>query len=432
MLKLLITTLFITYILGDSIALEFLKVTNITISSPNKLHHYHVDFDTPLTPEQQAFVLQSDNQNNGVNFYTQKERKPSETDFDIDGYAYGQRFLLRMDTNVKRLYIAFYTKVPGIVTKSIYIFKTNTRFVEPKENTITEITVDKGFMATFILSRPYAFQLVDFFINSTSTSRMFSARNSLGFVPNELWTYQTENIRIGSNQFKSNETNILFSIESRIKQTFRIRYKLILNYISSDYHGKKIKGIEHFALQRKNTKQTFAVVSKGKELKLYLNHGNNQNIPLPTSSNHQFSGRSIFGISGFWATTIELNNVNEHIRLGIEGGDENQELYIIERFENYQWYSGGNYFPTILNLNGNTQRFNMSVTGFGPFSMKFDVSLQRSSRVILTENRNGNINQLISTDKDFILDVQNIQRGDRFIWTFEGNNTILFRGNSDF
>jgi len=178
----------------------------------------------------------------------------------------------------------------------------------------------------------------------------------------------------------------------------------------------------------KNNKQTIAVVGKGKEIKMYLNHGNNQNITLPNSVNHQFRGSSIFGLSGFWASVIELNNVLENIRIGIEGGIEDQEIFIIQRFDNYEW-NRGNYFPTILTLTqGKPQIFSLAVTDFGPFSMNFDVSLQRSSRVVVTENRNGQVTQLISTDKDFNLEIEGIQRRDRFTWTFEGNNTILFRG----
>lgn len=48
----------------------------------------------------------------------------------------------------------------------------------------------------------------------------------------------------------------------------------------------------------------------------------------------------------------------------------------------------------------------------------------------MTQNKNGEITELINTDQDFELNLGPFSRRDTHIWTFEGNNTLLFKSKT--
>lgn len=148
---------------------------------------------------------------------------------------------------------------------------------------------------------------------------MYSGRN-LFFLPNELWNTKAFILTPGINRFKMNETFMTFAINAHTDITINATYLHQLTYIHEwDYIGKRIKRSEHFATSRKSKTQKLALVSKGKEIDFYLNQGDTENISLPDSRNHQFSGKKFYGQSGFWGSLIEIENPKIHFRKGRRG-----------------------------------------------------------------------------------------------------------------
>lgn len=432
MLKLFALILFISLAIGQvqPIQIELLKRFTVTIDQPNFFKYYYVDIDPRLIPEEEALIVQPDGQNNGIHYYTQLDRLPTHDDHDVSEYLFNQRFVLRQNTNVKRLYFGFYRRNNGTSSNNVVVFKGKTRSPILKDGETTVIDVKKGFIGTFGVNRPVSHQYR--FTLETSdpeSAEMYSVRSNF-FIPNELWRSQVHKVNRGVNTFNFNETAVHYGIYAKSDLKIIIKYAHYLSYIDSfDYVGRRNKNLEHFALRRKTSKQTIAIISKGVESKLYLNHGDDV-VLLPNENNYQLLGKPIYGLSGYWGSYVEVNNLGLNIRIGVDKGKADERIFIMQEFDKLEWGTNyGSYFPHLLTLKpGEPRSFQIRSTDFGPFEFKFEISLQKKSKVKVTQIKNGVSSELINTDRDFELDIQ-MERRDNHVWIFEGDNTILFRGS---